>query len=86
MQTNDSKKKFKPYNCPPSDGVYLTLQRLSQEFPALVVDDLIVKSDTKIDLTAALRLSHQARLTSHFHEIDNERYHSQFSPTVANGP
>ena len=51
---HDSKKKFKPYNCPPSDGVYLTLQRLSQEFPALVVDDFIVKSDTKIDLTAAL--------------------------------
>jgi hypothetical protein len=39
---NDSKKKFKPYNCPPSDGVKLALNRLSKEFPALVMDDLLV--------------------------------------------
>ena len=51
---NDSKKKFKPYNCPPSEGVYLALNRLSKEFPNLVMEDLLVQSDTKIDLSVAL--------------------------------
>ncbi|MEO7859013.1 MAG: DNA polymerase, partial [Nitrospirales bacterium] len=61
---NDSKKKFKPYNCPPSEGVMLALKRLSKEFPALVMEDLLVQSEATIDLSGALstKCPHLARV------------------------
>ena len=62
---NDSKKEFKFHNCPPSGGVVAALERLTKEFPDLVMDDLLVQSDTKIDLAVALSTEcpHLARVS-----------------------
>ena len=52
---NDSKKPFKPHNCPPTQAVCEALNEIKITFPRLQVDMFIVESDTIIDLTVALK-------------------------------